>query len=123
MSTCKPIIKVNQTSTDLTRLNNFDFWFLPGHQRSVFGADFLSSLECPHSSQLMTWSTDCSIRVWDIEKVNGLTRAIDSIYHMGFPIFSCSINHWGDKIVVGGGSGDACCEGEAVPALLVHDIN
>lgn len=55
----------------------------------------------------MTWSTDETLRLWDVATAQGHVSPQDTILQPGFPILTCALSPLADRLAIGGGSGDA----------------
>lgn len=95
----------------------------------MYGADLLPpSLAPPTTPTLMTWSTDTSLRLWDLNQAQGNVSCQETIYHHDFPILTCAFSPLGDRLALGGGTGDtrshgSCCSAQNPGAnLLVQQL-
>lgn len=85
---------------------------LSDHKSCSFGTSFFNT--CSSSSHCISWSSDCTIKLWDVSIANGIIdHAIDGFHLEDFPIYDCAINPVDNSIA---------CAGGGVPSFLGYPI-
>ena len=72
-------------------------------------------------SWVMTWSSDKTLRFYNIASASGHVSPTETIHHTDFPIYCAGFSPFSDRLVLAGGTGEVCCDAEGGEEGAEHD--